>query len=131
MSPISLNSLETRMKVSSLNYHDLKKPSILAQTTRSSHNSAYFKNVFLTFLTAVRFIKVLKVYIPRFQEVHLDIRNQSGCICVMSFLKAGLYCITGLPWVPPILLSRWVTTGLPWVPPRRVPPGEPGKSSNF
>ena len=31
-------------------------------------------------------------YTPCFEEVYLDIRNQSGCLCVMSFLKAGLYC---------------------------------------
>ena len=33
------------------------------------------------------------VYTPCFEEVYLDIRNRSGCLCVMSFLKAGLYCI--------------------------------------
>ena len=32
------------------------------------------------------------VYKPCFEEVYLDIRNQSGCLCVMSFLKAVLYC---------------------------------------
>ena len=44
---IGLNSLETRMKVSSQNYYSFKKPLILAQTIRSSYNSAHFKNVFL------------------------------------------------------------------------------------
>ena len=50
--------LETRMKVSSPNYYNFKKPSILAQTIRSSYNSAHFKNVFLKTLTAVWSIKV-------------------------------------------------------------------------
>ena len=31
-------------------------------------------------------------YTPCCEEVYLDIRNQSGCLCVMSFLKARLYC---------------------------------------
>ena len=50
--------LETRMTVSSPNYYNFKKPSILAQTIRSSYNSAHFKNVFLKTLTAVWSIKV-------------------------------------------------------------------------
>ena len=58
MSPIGLNSLETRMKVSSPNYYNFKKPSILAQTIRSSYNSAHFEYVFLKTLTAVWSIKV-------------------------------------------------------------------------
>ena len=58
MSPIGLNSLETKMKVSIPNRYDFKKPSILAQTIRSLHNGAYFKSVFLTILTAVWTIKV-------------------------------------------------------------------------
>ena len=33
------------------------------------------------------------VYILCFQDVYLDTRNQSGCLYVMNFLKAGLYCI--------------------------------------
>ena len=32
------------------------------------------------------------VYTPCFEEVYLNIRNQSGCFCGMSFLEAGLYC---------------------------------------
>ena len=96
MSPKGLNSLETRMKVSSPNYYTFKKPSILAQTIRGSYNSAYFKNVFLKILTAVwleyESVSYAMVYTPCFQEVYLDIRNQSGCLCVMCFLKARLYC---------------------------------------
>ena len=66
MSPIGLNFLETRMKVSSPNCYDFKKPSILAQTIRSLHSEifqkrSYFKNVFLTILTAVWSIKVFLI----------------------------------------------------------------------
>ena len=32
------------------------------------------------------------VHIPCFEKVYLQIRNQSGCFCETSFLKAGLYC---------------------------------------
>ena len=32
------------------------------------------------------------VYTPCFEEIYSNIRNQSGCFCEMSFLKAGLYC---------------------------------------
>ena len=32
----------------------------------------------------------LYLYIPCFEEVYLNIRNQSGCFCETSFLKAGL-----------------------------------------
>ena len=31
------------------------------------------------------------VYTPRFEEVQLNIGNQSGCLCETSFLKAELY----------------------------------------
>ena len=51
----------SRMKVFSSNGHDFKKLSELAKTTRSSYNSAYFKNVFLTILTVVKNIKVLLI----------------------------------------------------------------------
>ena len=30
---------------------------------------------------------------PCFGEAYLDIRNQSGCLPVTIFIKAGLYCI--------------------------------------
>ena len=33
------------------------------------------------------------VYTPCFEEIYSNIRNQSGCFCEMSFLKAGLYCV--------------------------------------
>ena len=33
------------------------------------------------------------VYTPCFQDVCLNIRNQSDSFCEKSFLKAGLYCI--------------------------------------
>ena len=42
MSPIGLNSLETRMKVSSPNCYNFNNPSVLAQAIRSLHSSAYF-----------------------------------------------------------------------------------------
>ena len=58
MSPIGLNSLGTRVKVSSPNRYNLKKPSVLAQGIRALHNSAYFKNVFLNILTAFWSISV-------------------------------------------------------------------------
>ena len=61
MSPERLNSLETKIKVLSQNCDNFKKPSVLAQTIGSSHNSAYFKNVFLTILTAVWSIKVFLI----------------------------------------------------------------------
>ena len=32
------------------------------------------------------------VYTPCFEEIYSNIRNQSGCFCEMSFLKARLYC---------------------------------------
>ena len=97
MSPKGLSSLDTRMKVSSPNCYNFKKPLILAQTIRSSHNSVYFKNLFLMILTDSCFdyksVSYNMVYKPCFEEVYLDIRNQSGCLRVTSFLKAGLYCI--------------------------------------
>ena len=96
MSPIGLNSLEIRMKVSCSNCYNFKNPSVLVQTIRSSHNSAYFKNVFLDNFDSCLDYKSFSytmVYTPGFKEVYLDIRNQSGCHCVKSFLKAGLYCI--------------------------------------
>ena len=34
------------------------------------------------------------VYTPCFEEIYSNIRNQSGCFSEMSFLKAGLYCIS-------------------------------------
>ena len=96
MSPIALSSLVRRMKVSSPNCYNFKKPSVQAQTIRSLHNSAYLKNVFLAILTAVWSISVsyTMVHTLCFEEVYLDIRNQSGCLRVMSFLKAGLYCMS-------------------------------------
>ena len=96
---IGLNSLETRMKVLGPNCYSSKKHTVLAQTIRSTHNSAYFKNVFLTMLTAVwgyKSVSYTMVYTPCFEEAYLDIRNQPGCLPVTSFLKAGLYCILGV-----------------------------------
>ena len=61
MSPIGLHSLETRIKDSSPNCYNFKKPSILVQTIRSSHNSAYFKNIFLTILIAVGNVQVFLI----------------------------------------------------------------------
>ena len=100
MSPIGLNSLETiRMKVSCSNCYNFKNPSVLAQTIRSSHNSAYFKNVFLdNFDSCLEYksVSYTMVYTPCFKEVYHNIGNQSSCLCVTSFLKAGLYYIIQL-----------------------------------
>ena len=59
------------MKVSNPDCYNFKKPSVLAQTIGSSHNSAYFKNVFLTILTAVWRINVF--LIP--QYTHPDFKK--------------------------------------------------------
>ena len=58
---IGLNSLETRMKVLGSNCYSFTKRTVLAQTVRFIHNSPYFKNVFLTMLTAVWSIKVFLI----------------------------------------------------------------------
>ena len=96
MSPTGLSSVERRMKVSSPNCYNFKKPSVLAQTIVSSHNSAHLENFFSTILTAVRSIKVFLIpwYThPVLKNCVFDIRNQSEMSwCVMNFLKAGLCC---------------------------------------
>ena len=61
MPPKGLNAPETRMKVSSPNCYHFKKPSVLAQTIGFSRNSACFKNIFSTILTAVLRIKVFLI----------------------------------------------------------------------
>ena len=61
ISQMDLNSLETRMKALSPDSYNFKKPSMLAQTIRSSNNSTYFKDVFFTTLTAAWSIKVLLI----------------------------------------------------------------------
>ena len=48
---IGLNSLETRMKVLGPTCYSFTKRTVLALTVRFTHNSPYFKNVFLTMLT--------------------------------------------------------------------------------
>ena len=58
---IGLNSLETRMKVLGPNLCSFKKRTVLAENIRSTQNSAYFKNVFLTMLTAVWSINVFLI----------------------------------------------------------------------
>ena len=58
---IGLNSLETKMKVLGPNCYSFKKHTVLVQTIRSTHNSAYFKNVFLTMLRAVWSINVFLI----------------------------------------------------------------------
>ena len=73
------------MKVSSPNFYNFKKPSVLAQTIRSSHNSVYFKNVFLNnFDSCLEYesFSYTMVYTPCFEEAYLNIRNQSSCLCV-------------------------------------------------
>ena len=81
---------------SNILWHIFKKLSVLAQTISFLHNCAYYViNIFSTILTAVWHIKVLLIpwYTHCFEEVYLDIRNQSGCFCERSFLTAGLYCM--------------------------------------
>ena len=95
-SPIGLNSVETRMKFSSPNCYHFKKRSVLAQTIRSLYNSAYFKNILSAIFIVVWKIKVFLMSLythPVFEEVYLNIRNQSGCFCETSsfavFFTAG------------------------------------------
>ena len=63
MAPISLSSLEIRIKVLSPNYYNFKKISVLTQTISFLFNCAYLKNVFLTILTAVCTHPALRKYI--------------------------------------------------------------------
>ena len=52
------------------------------------------KNVFLTILaTFLTNVSYTMVRSPYFEEVYLNVSNQSGCFCEMSFLKTGLFCI--------------------------------------
>ena len=65
------------------------------KTIRSSHNSAYFKKRFLNnFNSCLEYksVSFTMAYTPCFEEENLDIRKQSGCLCVTSFLMAGHYC---------------------------------------
>ena len=102
------------MKVSNPNCYNFEKLSVLPQAIRSLqslYNNGYFKNVFLTILKAVWSISVsyTMLYTPCFEGVYLDIRNQPGCLCVTSFLKAGLYCMVDFPeekFRPPFLVVR-------------------------
>ena len=59
---IGLSSLETRMKILSLDCYNFKKLSVLAQTFGSLYNSAYLKIAFLTISIAVW--NVIVVLIP-------------------------------------------------------------------
>ena len=61
MAPISLSSLEIRMKVLSPNYYNFKKLSVLTQTISFLFNCTDLKNVFLTILTAVWNTKVFLI----------------------------------------------------------------------
>ena len=61
MSPIGLNSLETRMKVSRPNCFNFKTPSALAETILDPLTTVHIKNMFLTILTAVWSIKVFLI----------------------------------------------------------------------
>ena len=72
MSPIGLNSLESRMKVLSSNCYYFKRLSVMAQTIRFLYNSAYFENVFLTILTTdcleYKNVSYTMVYTPCFEK---------------------------------------------------------------
>ena len=92
MSPIGSNSLETRMIVLSQICYTFKKFSVLAQTIRSLYNSAYLKNAFLTIFDSCfeyKNVSYTMVYTPCFEEVYLNIRNQSGRFLLNEFLKGG------------------------------------------
>ena len=96
ISPTGLSSLEIRMKVlSPPDCYHFKKLSVLSQTIRSLNNSVYlcFLNNFDSCLQ-YKSVSYTVVYTPCFEEVYLNIRNQSGCFCKASFLKVGLYCIS-------------------------------------
>ena len=95
MASISLSSLEIIMKVLSPNYYNFKKLSVLTQTISFLFNCAYLKKRFLNnFDSCLEYksVSYTMVYTPCFEEIYPNIRNQSGCLCDMSFLKAGLYC---------------------------------------
>ena len=73
---IGLNSLETRMKVLGPNLYGFKKRTALAQTIRSTQNSAYFKNVDnADSCLEYQRVSYTMVYTPCFEEAYLDIRN--------------------------------------------------------
>ena len=61
MAPISLSTLQIRMKVLRPNYCNFNKLSVLTQTISLLFNCAYLKNVFLTILTAVWNTKVFLI----------------------------------------------------------------------
>ena len=89
MAPISLSSLEIRMKVLSPNYYNFKKLSVLTQTISFLFNCAYLKKRFLNnFDSCLEYksVSYTMVYTPCFEEIYSNIRNQSGCFCEMSFL---------------------------------------------
>ena len=97
MSPIRFSSLEIRMKVLSPDYYNFKKLSVLSQTIRSLYNSVYFLKRFLNnFDSCLEYksVSYTMVYTAYFEEVYLNIRNQSRCFYETSFLKVRLYCIS-------------------------------------
>ena len=65
------------------------------------------------------YVSYTMIYTPCFEEVYLNIGNQSGCFCETSFLKAGLYCSSLLQQTSTIgqdknqVLLHIVTPG-PW-----------------
>ena len=88
MAPISLSSLEIRMKVLSPNYYNFKKLSVLTQTISFLFNCAYLKKRFLNNLDSCfecKSVSCTMVYTACFEEIYCNISE-------MSFLKAGLYC---------------------------------------
>ena len=94
MAPISLSSLETRMKVLSPNYYDFKNLSVPTQTFSFLFHCMYLKSVFLTILkavwnTKVKSVSYTMVYTPCFEEIYCKIRSQSGCFLWNEFPKGG------------------------------------------
>ena len=92
--PIGLSSLETRMEVLSQDCLKLLDPCTTAHILK-----CFFHNFYGSL--EYKSVPYTMVYAPCFEEVYLNIRNQSGCFCETSFLKAGLYCtrIFGTLWV--------------------------------
>ena len=93
MSPVVLNSLETTMKVEaqivliSRNLQYWLKP--LDPRTTMHISKRFLKN--FDSCLEYKSVSYTMVYTPCFEEEYFGIKNQSSCLCVESFLKAGLY----------------------------------------
>ena len=102
MSPIGLNSLEARLKVLCPNCYDFQETFSTGPNYQFLVQLCIFLKCFLcNFDSCLEYknVSFTMVYTPCSEEVYLSIRNQSGCFCETSFLKAGLYCTPKLCWV--------------------------------